>query len=1134
MSNSDFLLNLQPPEPELSIDDFALDTDKPAQETVEMAQDDFLPEVGSPYEYVSQQAEIEKQQGLEDEPSEVSSILGDLVGGAQETFSGKAPARAAISVMQDVIDATSALDKMTGVGMVKSMMPEAQVREGAQVVTDNFMNSEASKAQLEKLKPEMRTVTGEVVATVFEWLAPFKAASTALSKAPKIVKGLKESPKLARFGKESVAAVGADLFAFEANEQRISDVVEKMPVPVLQDAARALASDPNDPALIGKFKQAAEGIITNSAVDAVVQGFRGIKALMKNSVLSKDLPFDVRASTQGFDEARDVHYIGSSEGRLVNQPKTSPAKDPEKFTSSLSETINFGNIKNTDDVNAILDNIQRANAKTVTKATRGKVGWEQTQAGAEAINAVEQLAKRRTGEAFNSEQLLAASQLYDAAKKKILVAAEDVARGAPDSAKAASFKALLDSYSMIEASFMGARAEAGRALQILRLQGQHPLAKAEQLKQFVENAGGAENIQQLASGILGAASKDVATFEKALQLGIRASSLKEIMTFRQAMLLTSPQTHFRNTLSNAVNLLAQPIERLTATGGEIKAKESLEFAFGAFNSTKEAWANVGRALRDEDVMLDASRKLDVFDRPDPQLVLRRPVQGDAFGNTMRAASDYLAYYMAQANKRLSNPVFKLLSAPDAFFRTLAYNGEKRALQFREMAKGRTADDVLSDVSILDEAEKFGQRAVFQGEPGTGVKALNRVINKYPALRMIAPFVTTPANIFRESMLRTPLAPIYREFREDLAAGGARERLAMAKMRNGTVLMSAVGEGVMSGRLTGSGPSDFNRREQMKRSYGWQPYSINVGSEEKPKYVSYKGIGEPFTNIIGMAADLMEVSYNYPAFDHSFEEAYGDAMAKFLISAANNALSQTYFSGVSDFINAMSSPADAQRFIERSATSFVPSLVRRTESAISPEWEYTGGVVQALKNSLPFVSDTGIDIRDTWGERRGTFQEEAGSPTERAAMFAETMLSPFYRTKGGDSAIDKELMRLGTTVDMPSWQQSFSILGEFGTAKINLRDYPDAYFEMLRQRGKVIELPQYEGMTMKSYLDDLVSGKAALSGIYDTFNDEARDEMIKGIVSDYNKAARTKVLDMFPDLQQEVLMNLRQNPLTPVR
>ena len=123
---------------------------------------------------------------------------------------------------------------------------------------------------------------------------------------------------------------------------------------------------------------------------------------------------------------------------------------------------------------------------------------------------------------------------------------------------------------------------------------------------------------------------------------------------------------------------------------------------------------------------------------------------------------------------------------------------------------------------------------FTNELGPAGKSFQSFVGKFPAARVIVPFIRTPTNIIKYVGEHSPVAPaINKGIREDILAGGARRDLALAKMATGSMAMAIAADYTLSGDITGGGPKNPQLRSA-KMATGWQPYSIKVGD----KYYSY--------------------------------------------------------------------------------------------------------------------------------------------------------------------------------------------------------------------------------------------------------------------------------------------------------
>lgn len=89
--------------------------------------------------------------------------------------------------------------------------------------------------------------------------------------------------------------------------------------------------------------------------------------------------------------------------------------------------------------------------------------------------------------------------------------------------------------------------------------------------------------------------------------------------------------------------------------------------------------------------------------------------------------------------------------------------------------------------------------------------------------------------------------------------------------------------------------------------------------------------------------------------------------------------------------------------------------------------------------------------------------------------------------------------------------------------LNLKDNPEAYYRYVELAGNGVKLPQYDGLGAKDFLDKVVSGKSPWSEVYRLRSDGPdgkKAEFIRKVVQDYREAARTQLLDEYPQLRAE--------------
>ena len=170
------------------------------------------------------------------------------------------------------------------------------------------------------------------------------------------------------------------------------------------------------------------------------------------------------------------------------------------------------------------------------------------------------------------------------------------------------------------------------------------------------------------------------------------------------------------------------------------------------------------------------------------------------------------------------------------------------------------------VDIREEAERFAQHEIFktpiEGFTGEVVKGLG-----HPAMRLFIEFVRTPWRIMTYTAEGLPIANrTVKYFQEEIAAGGARAELARAKVQVGSTFTAILFAAAFSDKITGYGPQNPEQRAVWLIDH--QPFSVNVGTREKPHWLSFARL-EPFASWAGLAADQAK------AMQHSYEASPGE-------------------------------------------------------------------------------------------------------------------------------------------------------------------------------------------------------------------------------------------------------------------
>lgn len=652
----------------------------------------------------------------------------------------------------------------------------------------------------------------------------------------------------------------------------------------------------------------------------------------------------------------------------VTQVKGEPARPTE---------VNMNYLNAAEDVKAVSARLSEIYEDRIQEQRRGEVSNEQT-----AIEAATKLADilggdaREIGSGSSAAELLARKQITVTALEDMTARAKEFTALGKDATAGdtAQFIASIERAAIVQSEFLGARAEVGRALQILKSTTREA-DRAKTIQGLMDKYGGsperlAEMIGKLDS------PEALAAFARDAH---KATTWEKVIEAWKAAMLSGPWTHAANLLGNSTFMAMRPlVDAVAATQGlfskgpdKVSMVEPFARIAGNLQGVKDG-ARVAIATFRNSVEMGA------------KVEQRRGAIGGLAGEIVRTP-------------------FKLLSAADALFRTMNERGEAYTLAIRQaIGEGinintrefseRVADLVSKPTEEMQTAiEAAGARFTFNEELGTGGKKLQAWIAHYPILQLIAPFVRTPLNIATELARLTPLAPGIKGWREDFAKGGAAQAKAMAELTIGTSLMSAVAAFTMDGTITGQGDPDPGKRAVQLAS-GWQPYSIKVGD----KYYSYQRL-QPIGTLMGIAADLATV------WDHMTEEEQDKIPKMLSVAFANAVTNQTFLQGITQVVQAAADPTRfGPRFVQGYAGTLVPSILAQPAQMHDPLQREVNSMLDAIKARIPGEREKLLAKRDAFGEPVQT-KEKAG------------FIFPIAISQQSDDPVRLEAKRLGVSV-----------------------------------------------------------------------------------------------------------------------
>lgn len=637
------------------------------------------------------------------------------------------------------------------------------------------------------------------------------------------------------------------------------------------------------------------------------------------------------------------------------------AKDPPKLGEKpIDDPVSYEYMYDVDTLKGITRMTEQLYEPEITKQTRGVVTNKQTAVEALKLVADGSVAEHVIGAAENAAEIYARAHILKGVTQRAydkVVALKDIPEADMSPRMKLEALAAIEQLSMVLAEYRGARAEAGRALQVFNAikRDSSLIGEAETLVKLAERKGSLQDIAALVSGL-----KDPTSLQKFAKEYTKATTVEKVLEAWKASILSGSQTHLANIGGNLTKWIVEVPETalaatLTAVGRAIKGDpltmaqfKARAFApiyglqLGALDSLKvaaEVWRQKGEHLE----------KADVY---------RVAIEGKK-GEVIRIP-------------------FRALQVEDALFRTIAERAEAHIMAVDRVTKEGLHPDTAEfkakvveytlepEKGLLDKAgqdaikrvQAAGAEAVFAQRLGPRLESVQRAMAGHP-IGFVVPFFRTPVNLVSWALQHTPgLNLMSGRWRNDFAAGGEARARAIARITIGTALAITAYQLTQDGIVTGSGLFDKEQRGT-KKAAGWQPNSFFING----KYYSYQRF-EPVAKVISTAADLVEMLKS-----KKFDEADTiKALGMLVLIFGNATVSTTYMSGLANTLNGVTDPDRyLDGLMEQYAASLVPKIVGQTVAAIDPDKREVDGVMDAIQSQLPFLREKLLPKRDVWGE-----------------------------------------------------------------------------------------------------------------------------------------------------------------------
>ncbi len=777
--------------------------------------------------------------------------------------------------------------------------------------------------------------------------------------------------------------------------------------------------------------------------------------------LAKELTTPPTPETEAQVPAAYANQAAADNAKLaMPEPGTVPTERTQMFvnkpfgeipqeagTPKVDLHVNYDYVNNEGDVKAVLARASELYADKIESQTRGTVGWQQTeQEGAnrlaEMVGAKDSslLADRQPGTGSGTTEMYLRGQL-------MLGAVEDFTRKSqaydPQTSspqEGLELQAAAERVAMLSANFQGAASEAGRALNVLKMVNQG-LRQADAIKQLMEGYTDPADIARVMNGVDNPVAA-AAVARKVIQPEALSTNQK-FMQVRNFSLLLGFKVPQVKLIGDSIAWASGVVDRVVAAGvglvtpGEEKVTpaEIQGFVSGSFAGTRralqmgvDAWQSAG------------------FARSEANVMGYRPVFGEGAKAGEPSEPPEPGSGADIANKVLAIP-HRVIGAETEFARGFNEGGEARALAIRQaIGEGLTpgtnelnsrvydiekaaTDELdqyhsqggvgkLSDIaeSVRDAADK----ATFTNKLGKYGQAMQKFAQT-PIGGYIVPFTTVPANLVAWAVRRLPGAAFaLDDVKADFEAGGATRDMAIARQVVGATILTAAYGAVKGGLITGGGLAMTPDQRRAAVDAGWQPYSFKVGNN----YYGYNRF-EPIARIASLAADFGEVFAGAEKKEAGSLESEDRTYLPLMLGAmfGNAVVSQTYLSGLNEFMQMLTDPARmAPRVWDSFVGSWVPAVLAQTAAATDPTTRRIDSAFDAVKNRLPGIRETLLpNINGLTGE----------------PMQNKSNLTPVDVTDVSQDKVLSEAARLGVGVAKTPKSLELSSMGERELGKVDL-------------------------------------------------------------------------------------------------
>lgn len=663
-------------------------------------------------------------------------------------------------------------------------------------------------------------------------------------------------------------------------------------------------------------------------------------------------------------------------------------------------------------------------------------------------------------EALTDAEQYALRELWASSARHVRNLAEQAAESADPAVQFAFRRAVTMHRSVQEYAFK-ARAGAARNLRQWAIPVGENAQILRSMQDTLESLGGIQTSQALAKKIDEAAkSGNLKGVENAVSRGWLSKSIDMINEFGVSAKLYQPSTHLVNMGGNALMMGWEILNRQVAEGVGMISQTGVQRGEAAAMTR-------GTMLGIRDAFREARMSLRTGSRYVGSGKVELPRQSAFDPATLEMRSGTLA---SRAMKLFSLGVqapFRALNAGDVFFKVMNERSELYAQAMRQAmreggddidaAQGLFAKYVNEPTREMQEASAKAAAERTFTSPSTGfVRSLMDIRAQLPILGYLQfPFIQTPANIIGYAVRSSPAAPLNRQFREEISAGGAQRDMAIARVATGSTMLALGMDMTINGEITGGGPPPNHPTRAAWRREN-RPYSIKFGD----RTIEYRRL-DPFGVWLGTSADIVEM-FTLRDIDPFDVAEFDEIFASVSFAIGHTIMNKTWMTGMSDFMDALSDPQRyGDIYYQNIITGFIPSGLKTAARVNDPYLRETTNLAQAVQAQIFGFSERFPFKRD-W----------AGRPIDRSSGLGATydFISPIAVQPDRTEPIDREIMRLGWGPGKPS--KTITYKG----VSINLKNEGEIisrYYELAGNVGgrsliddlnTMIQTPSYQRLT----------------------------------------------------------------------